>query len=116
LINTPPLVLRDLDLSLLAGVLAQVRLYVGHDSGVTHLSALLGIRTIVVFGPTDHRRWAPHGSHVSILRETPCACESWEMVQQCKEKPCLKVPIEKILIAIERMPECGVSGNTRTSM
>jgi ADP-heptose:LPS heptosyltransferase len=98
-VNRPPLVLRDLDLSQLAGVLAQVTFYIGHDSGVTHLSALLSVRTIALFGPTDSRRWAPHGSHVTILRGAPCTCESWESVKKCAEKPCLQVSIEEILMA-----------------
>jgi heptosyltransferase III len=97
--SKPPLVLRDLDLSLLAGVLAQVTFYIGHDSGVTHLSALLGIPTIALFGPTDAQRWAPHGCHVTILCGQPCHCASWKTVTQCAEKPCLQVPIEEILIA-----------------
>ena len=98
-VSKPPLVLRDLDLSQLAGVLAQVTLYIGHDSGVTHLSALLGVPTLALFGPTDPQRWAPHGSHVTILRGSPCICESWETVKKCAEKPCLQVPIEEILVA-----------------
>ncbi len=97
-LSRPPLVLRDLDLSQLAGVFPQVALYIGHDSGVTHLSALLGVPTIALFGPTDHHRWAPHGHHVTILRGSPCICESWAAVKMCEEKPCLQVPIEKILI------------------
>ena len=115
-VSQPPCVLRDLDLSQLAGVLAQVRLYIGHDSGVTHLSALLGVRTIALFGPTDHHRWAPHGRQVTTLRGAPCICESWEAVKKCVEKPCLNVPIEEILIlmasglAIE-----GNSANPRNS-
>jgi heptosyltransferase-3 len=100
LLSEPPLVLRDLDLSQLAGVLAHVALYIGHDSGVTHLSALLGVRTIAVFGPTDHQRWAPYGRHVTILRGAPCICESWETVTKCAEKPCLQVPIDEILTAL----------------
>ena len=99
-VSKPPLVLRDLDLSLLAGVLAQAMVYVGHDSGVTHLSALLGVRTVALFGPTDHHRWAPQGSHVRILRGPPCICESWEAVQWCAEKPCLHVPVENIFRSI----------------
>lgn len=98
-VSKPPLVLRNLDLSQLAGVLGQVTLYIGHDSGVTHLSALLGVRTIAFFGPTDPQRWAPRGSHVTILRGAPCICESWETVKKCAEKPCLQVPIEGILMA-----------------
>jgi heptosyltransferase-3 len=105
-LSQPVLVLRDLDLSQLAGVLVRVTLYIGHDSGVTHLAALLGVRTIALFGPTDHHRWAPQGSHVTILRGAPCICESWETVKTCVEKPCLNVPIEEILtasgLAVER--------------
>jgi heptosyltransferase-3 len=97
--SEPPLVLRDLDLSQLAGVLAQVTLYIGHDSGVTHLSALLGVRTIALFGPTDHHRWAPLGGHVTILRGAHCMCDSWETVKKCAEKPCIQVPIDEILTA-----------------
>jgi ADP-heptose:LPS heptosyltransferase len=112
--SKPPLVLRDLDLSQLAGVLAQVTFYIGHDSGVTHLSALLGVPTIALFGPTDPQRWAPHGSHVTILRGSPCICESWETVKKCAEKPCLQVPIEEILTASGLAIEEG-SANPRNS-
>jgi ADP-heptose:LPS heptosyltransferase len=97
--SRPPLVLRDLDLSQLAGVFGRVAVYIGHDSGVTHLAALLGVRTIAIFGPTDHHRWAPQGNHVTILRGFPCICESWATTKMCEEKPCLQVPIEEILIA-----------------
>ena len=100
-LNNPPRVLRDLDLSQLAGVLAHVTVYIGHDSGVTHLSALLGVRTIAIFGPTDHHRWAPRGSHVMILRGASCSCESWDAVKKCTEKPCLHVPIEELYAASE---------------
>ena len=113
-VRKPPLVLRDLDLSHLAGVLAQVTLYIGHDSGVTHLSALLGIPTIALFGPTDPQRWAPHGSHVTILRGLPCICESWETVKKCAEKPCLQVPIAEILIT-SGLARGRISANPRNS-
>ena len=56
-----PILLRDLPLRLLAGVLTLADLFVGHDSGVTHLAALLGVPTVALFGPTDPARWAPRG-------------------------------------------------------
>lgn len=96
----PVLVLRELDLSRLAGVLAQVTAYIGHDSGVTHLAALLGVRTIALFGPTDPHRWAPRGRHVTILRGEPCTCESWDAVKKCVDKPCLQVTLEEILVEL----------------
>ncbi len=114
-VSKPTLVLRNLDLSQLAGVLAQVTLYIGHDSGVTHLSALLGVSTIALFGPTDPQRWAPRGSHVTILRGSPCHCELWETVRKCVEKPCLQVPIEEILVA-SGFGSSVSSANPRNSM
>lgn len=90
-------VLMQPDLLVLAGLLVCATAYIGHDSGVTHLSALLGVRTIALFGPTDPNRWAPCGSHVTVLCGEPCTCAAWEMVKKCLEKPCLKVQAEKIL-------------------
>jgi ADP-heptose:LPS heptosyltransferase len=100
LLSKKPPVLRDLDLSLLAGILAHAELYLGHDSGLTHLAALLGVRTIAVFGPTDDHRWAPRGNHVAIVRGAPCVCPSWDAVKNCDRKPCLDLPSEKILTAL----------------
>jgi ADP-heptose:LPS heptosyltransferase len=69
-------VIRGLDLSTMAGVLSHAKLYVGHDSGVTHLAAALSVPTIACFGPTDSRRWAPLGRAVSIVSGAPCTCRA----------------------------------------
>jgi ADP-heptose:LPS heptosyltransferase len=77
-------VLADLALEQAAGVLALADLYIGNDSGITHLAAavrrpgLPGRRrgkpggratpTVALFGPTDTRLWAPRGPHVRIIR------------------------------------------------
>ncbi|HSB43591.1 MAG TPA: glycosyltransferase family 9 protein [Nitrospira sp.] len=74
----PAVVLRDLELRTLAAVLSLAKNFVGHDSGVTHLAGLLGVPTIAFFGPTDPDRWAPLGSHVTILK-APHASESLAM-------------------------------------
>lgn len=54
----------------LAAALAAARLYIGNDSGVTHLAAAVGCPTVALFGPTDPAVWAPLGAHVSVLIET----------------------------------------------
>lgn len=77
-LSFPAVVLRDLELRTLAGVLSHATKFVGHDSGVTHLAALLGVRTVAFFGPTDPDRWAPLGSHVSVLK-APHASECLSM-------------------------------------
>ena len=101
LVETPPVVLRGLDLSLLAGILTKTDLYIGHDSGVTHLAAALGIRTLAIFGPTDPRRWAPLGTHVTVAQGLPCTCHSWESVGRCSNRPCLDISIETLLQQVE---------------
>jgi ADP-heptose:LPS heptosyltransferase len=60
-------VARELPLRVLAAVLARAGAYVGNDSGITHLAAAAGARTIALFGPTDPRIWAPIGPRVEVI-------------------------------------------------
>jgi len=55
-----------------ARVLSRCRLYIGNDSGLTHLAAAVpGPEVLALFGPTDPRVWAPLGQRVHTLWE-PC--------------------------------------------
>jgi ADP-heptose:LPS heptosyltransferase len=52
----------------LARLLAQTRVYLGGDSGITHLATAAGARRVVaLFGPTDPRVWAPWGEQVTVV-------------------------------------------------
>lgn len=46
--------------------LARAAVYVGNDSGITHLAAACGVPVVALFGPTDARVWGPRGD-VRIL-------------------------------------------------
>ncbi|HWC95452.1 MAG TPA: glycosyltransferase family 9 protein [Candidatus Sulfopaludibacter sp.] len=59
------------DLFQLACWFAKARLYIGNDSGVTHLAAAVGTPVLAFFGPTDPAVWAPRGPKVEIGR-FPC--------------------------------------------
>ncbi len=59
------------DLYELACWLAKARLYIGNDSGVTHLAAAAGTPVLAFFGPTDPDVWAPRGEQVQIGRFRP---------------------------------------------
>jgi heptosyltransferase III len=59
---------RGLPLRVLGALLARAGLYVGNDSGVTHLAAAWGAPTLALFGPTDPAQWSPIGARVSTLR------------------------------------------------
>jgi len=101
-------VLAGLDLSAVAGALASAVLFVGHDSGLTHLAARLGLPTIALFGPTESQRWAPPGPHVAVLTGEPCACRDWESVRACDSKPCLRISLEALTVACEaRLRDAG---------
>jgi len=47
--------------------LAGARLYIGNDSGITHLAAAVGTPVVALFGPTDPRVWAPRGKLVRVV-------------------------------------------------
>jgi heptosyltransferase-3 len=55
------------EVTALAGRMRGHSLYVGNDSGPTHLAAMVGIPTVAIFGPTDPRIWAPAGVHVAVV-------------------------------------------------
>jgi hypothetical protein len=52
----------------LGAVLGRAGLFIGHDSGVSHLAAAWGAPTLALFGPTDPVVWAPLGPRVSVVR------------------------------------------------
>jgi heptosyltransferase-3 len=62
-----PDVLPPMPLLELAGVLAGARLFVGNDSGISHLAAAAGCPTVAIFGPTDPDTWKPVGPRVHVV-------------------------------------------------
>jgi len=64
-------VLADLTLNQLADHLETARVFVGHDSGVSHLAAACSAPCVLLFGPTDPAVWAPPAPHVHVLRAGP---------------------------------------------
>ena len=51
-----------------ARLASRARLFVGADTGPTHLAAACGTPTVALFGPTDPARFAPRGPRVSVFR------------------------------------------------
>jgi heptosyltransferase-3 len=43
-------------------------IFVGHDSGISHLAAAVGAHCVLLFGATDPAIWAPAGNNVKIIR------------------------------------------------
>lgn len=66
-----PEAMRFSDLYDLAEWIRGAQLYIGNDSGITHLAAVTGVPTLALFGPTDPNVWAPRGENVTVLRAEP---------------------------------------------
>jgi heptosyltransferase-2 len=58
---------RNLPLPQLAAVLEHA-MFVGHDTGISHLAAAVGSNCILLFGPTNPDVWAPKNENVRVLR------------------------------------------------
>ena len=48
--------------------LKKCNLFIGNDSGSMHLSAVAGIPTIGLFGPTNNKLYSPFGKNCYIIR------------------------------------------------
>ena len=46
-------------------------LFVGNDSGPGHLAGIMGLPSVILFGPTDPAVWKPMGPRVKTLRGEP---------------------------------------------
>ena len=58
---------RNLPLPVLAAVLED-SIFVGHDSGISHLAAAAGAKCTLLFGPSDPDIWAPMNENVEVIR------------------------------------------------
>jgi heptosyltransferase-3 len=67
-------ILQNASLLEVARRLQQCRFYLGNDSGIGHLAGMLGIPTLILFGPTSFIAMPPHvmhpvGPHVETIQE-----------------------------------------------
>lgn len=58
-----------LALNQVVGVLGCADAFLGNDSGVTHLAGAMGLRTTVIFGPTDPTLYKPIGPALTVVRD-----------------------------------------------
>jgi heptosyltransferase-2 len=59
--------LRNLPLPRVAAVIER-SIFIGHDSGISHLATAVGANCILLFGPTNPDVWAPKNDNVRVLR------------------------------------------------
>jgi ADP-heptose:LPS heptosyltransferase len=86
----------------LPALLGRSHLYIGNDSGITHLAAMAGARVIALFGPTDPVQWSPLG-RVTVLRRCVEHAQRQGEIRVCRDPACLEaIGVEEVLDAVER--------------
>jgi heptosyltransferase-3 len=92
-------VVREPSIPRLADELAGGALYIGNDSGVTHLAAAAGVPVIALFGPTDPLCWAPLGA-VEVLRACSRRAIEQGQIRVCDDPDCMaEISVESVLAA-----------------
>jgi ADP-heptose:LPS heptosyltransferase len=89
-LRTSAVIAANLPLGRVAALLRAVDVYLGNDSGVTHLAAALGTPTVALFGPSSAAEWGPRGASVSVITHnvecSPCLRSA---MKSCAHRNCL---------------------------
>jgi ADP-heptose:LPS heptosyltransferase len=89
-----------------AAVLRRSAAFIGGDSGLGHVAVALGIPTVLLFGPSDWRKWArEHGRHAVVRQPTACApCFIFGYHRLCRSRLCMqRITVEDVLDAFDRV-------------
>jgi len=84
-----------LSLAQVAALLHDSRLYVGSDSGISHLAGAVGARGVVLFGPSEPAVWAPRGERMQLVH-APAPCRHCGPDLFCVHR----LPVEQVTAAL----------------
>ena len=85
-----------LTLPQVAALLHDATLYLGNDSGISHLAAAVGARGVVVFGPSDPAVWAPRSTRLRVVH-APVRCMDCPANTFCVHR----LPVESVVDALD---------------
>ncbi len=78
------------ELMMVSSLLSLSDIYLGNDSGVSHLASLLCHKSVVIFGPTDPLIWKPPYANVMVISSNyECSPCDASMLRDCEYKRCL---------------------------
>jgi predicted lipopolysaccharide heptosyltransferase III len=103
--QSEPVVLCQISVAELMGVIKSANLFIGNDSGPTHLAAALGIPTIVLYGSSDSQVWYPWKAQYQMV-QNPYACNpcpGYRCTVYDEPKCILSITPSQVKIAIERL-------------
>jgi heptosyltransferase-2 len=87
----------------LKAVLACASLVISNDTGTSHVSAALGVPTIVVFGPTEHVSTRPLSLRAAVVRHdvecSPCMLRECPIDHRCMTR----VEVDDVYVAAQTL-------------
>ena len=89
----------------LAELISSAEIFLCSDSAPLHIGIALGVKTYVIFGPTDDKKLIPQNEKVIPIKVKNCNCDVypclWERRQKtCETLDCLKISADNIINAI----------------
>ncbi len=92
------------DLRELAELLRSAALYVGSDTGPTHIAAALGTPSVALFGAADAERNHPLGESVRTLTADLACSPCWLRANCPRGVECMRsIPASRVLKAVEEL-------------
>lgn len=91
-----------------AALAERARLYLGNDSGATHLAVAVGAPTVVVFGPTDPAMYGPLDGVSEAVWSTECAeaAERGDLTRARGSDRCIdSITVDQVAAAAARVIE-----------
>jgi heptosyltransferase-1 len=79
----------------------RAHLFVGGDTGPMHLAALLGVKTVALFGPTDPARNGPYWPWTRVLRD-PASVTSYSH-KRTMDAGLEQLTVEQVLVQIDAL-------------
>ena len=88
-------------LSELMALARRAALFVGGDTGPMHLAALLGVKTVALFGPTDPARNGPYWAGTRVLRD-PSSVTNYSH-KRAEDSGLEKITVERVMAEIDEL-------------
>ena len=101
-----PVVTFELSLPEVTALAARSQIFVGNDSGIAHIAAAAGTRSVVIFGSSNQAHWRPWNSAPAevVFEEMPCQpCHGYFCEKFAQPECILRVPVARVTAAIDRV-------------
>lgn len=100
----------DVPFARTADRIGRARIFIGGDSGLAHLAVALGTPTVVMFGPSDPRKWGVTGPSNAIVRKamacSPCFIFGYH--KRCHSIACMAgITVDEVMREVSRLLASG---------